>query len=294
MRRLKILSLAILFCSVLFFGYCKIRQFRTDDGTAPVIHMDEAAIEVGVEDGNDVLLSGVTATDNKDGDVTASLIIDNISDFTENGTRFVTIAAFDSSNNVGKAMREIKYRDYNIPRFDFLEPMRFQVGDSEYLENVTVSDCLDGDISNLVRFSDNTDITVDEAGEYKVEMQVRNSAGDTQYLPFTLEILEPSDYGTQPQIYLDKYVVYTKKGKKVDYKKHLDSVTISGMEYEITNGGEITENSVGIDKIRVNEKGVDYNTPGVYEAIYSLTLESEDDNREDIKGTVRMVIVVEE
>lgn len=296
MRRLKLVSLAILLCSVLLFGYCKARQIRTDDDIAPVIQMDETTIEVGVEDGEEVLLSGVTAEDNKDGDVSSSLIIDNISDFTEDGTRFVTIAAFDSSSNVGKAIREITYRDYTIPRFEFLEPMRFQIGDTDYLENVTVTDCLEGDISSLVRFSDNTEITVDEAGEYKVELQVRNNAGDTEYLPFTLEILEASDYNMEPQIYLKKYVAYTKKGKKIDYKKNLDSVTIAGVEYELTDGNEWTEDSIGKDKIRVNDKGVDYKTPGVYEVTYSLTLENDndDDDGEEVKGTVRLVIVVEE
>ncbi|MFQ7768823.1 MAG: hypothetical protein ACLRIL_11475 [Fusicatenibacter saccharivorans] len=53
------------------------------------------------------LLSGVTAYDAKDGDVTDSLAVEHISNFIEKGRRKISIVAFDSDNNVTHAEREM-------------------------------------------------------------------------------------------------------------------------------------------------------------------------------------------
>ena len=109
MRRLRICSVIILLCSILLFGYCKIRQIQREDRIPPVIQMNDKEIKVSINDGEEALLKGVIAKDAKDGDVSDSLLIDNISDFLEDGSRFVTIAAFDQNENVAKAVRKISY-----------------------------------------------------------------------------------------------------------------------------------------------------------------------------------------
>ena len=294
MKRLKLFSAVVLICSIALFCFCVFYQFRTNDKVPPVIKMDQTTIKVSVNDGEDVLINGVTAIDRKDGDVSDSLVIDNISDFLEDGSRFVTIAAFDKDNNVAKAVREITYTDYERPKIDFIEPMRFLEGKTEYLDNVTVSDIIDGDISGLVRFADNTQIIADKAGEYQVEIQVKNSMGDVVYLPFTIEVLESQDYNAEPSIHLKHYVKYIKKGKTIDYKKNLESVFIGNREYKLVNGDEMDNTSIGRDCIHINDENVQYETPGVYEAEYSLTLDENMTGQEKVKGTVRLVVVVEE
>ena len=296
MRRLRICSVIILLCSILLFGYCKIRQIQREDRIPPVIQMNDKEIKVSINDGEEALLKGVIAKDAKDGDVSDSLLIDNISDFLEDGSRFVTIAAFDQNENVAKAVRKISYSDYERPSFDFTQPMRFLEGDADYLSYITASDNIDGDLSGMIRFSDETQITADKAGEYQAEAEVRNSMGDTISLPFTLEVLAAEDYNKEPMIYLKHYVKYIKKGKHVDYKANLDYITINGRKYKLTDGEEIENDSVGRDKIRVDDDEVKYNTPGVYEAVYSLTIgdEEEESEKEPIRGTVRLVVVVEE
>ena len=53
------------------------------------------------------LLEGVTAYDSHDGDVTASLLIEKVTE-TGNGKVIVTYAAVDSSNNVAEQSRILK------------------------------------------------------------------------------------------------------------------------------------------------------------------------------------------
>ena len=71
-----------------------------------------AAVVVTYEEGSDTapLLEGVTATDEKDGDVTDSLVIENIFPNDDHTSASVVYAAKDSHNNVSKATRRVNYK----------------------------------------------------------------------------------------------------------------------------------------------------------------------------------------
>ena len=77
------------------------------DRTAPVISYgpDSLTYEEGMEES--LLLTGVTAQDEKDGDVTESLMVEKISE-TSNGNVIITYVAKDHSDNVGKASRTVR------------------------------------------------------------------------------------------------------------------------------------------------------------------------------------------
>jgi hypothetical protein len=78
--------------------------YLDEDRTAPVIHMEEAELEYRDEMSDEELLEGVTATDETDGDVTGSLVVEKVSE-AGNGTVIVTFGAKDKSGNVAKASR---------------------------------------------------------------------------------------------------------------------------------------------------------------------------------------------
>lgn len=78
--------------------------YLDEDRTAPVIHMEEAELEYRDGMSDEELLEGVTATDETDGDVTGSLVVEKVSE-AGNGTVIVTFGAKDGSNNVAKASR---------------------------------------------------------------------------------------------------------------------------------------------------------------------------------------------
>ena len=81
--------------------------YLDEDRTAPVIHMEEAELEYRDGMSDEELLEGVTATDETDGDVSGSLVVEKVSE-AGNGIVIVTFGAKDARNNVAKASRVIR------------------------------------------------------------------------------------------------------------------------------------------------------------------------------------------
>lgn len=77
------------------------------DRTAPVITLPDTEQTYTIGTDIDQLLDGVTAYDSHDGDVTASLLIEKVTE-TGNSEVIVTYAAVDSSNNVAEQSRILK------------------------------------------------------------------------------------------------------------------------------------------------------------------------------------------
>ena len=78
--------------------------YLDEDRMAPVIYMEEVELEYREGMSDEELLAGVTATDETDGDVTGSLVVEKVSEV-GNGTVIVTYGARDAANNVAKASR---------------------------------------------------------------------------------------------------------------------------------------------------------------------------------------------
>ena len=78
--------------------------YLDEDRTAPVIHMEEVELEYRDGMSDEELLEGVTATDETDGDVTGSLVVEKVSEV-GNGTVIVTYGVKDASGNVAKTSR---------------------------------------------------------------------------------------------------------------------------------------------------------------------------------------------
>lgn len=83
--------------------------YLDEDRTAPVIHMEDVELEYRDGMSDEELLAGVTATDETDGDVTGSLVVEKVSE-AGNGTVIVSYGAKDAANNVTKASRVITAR----------------------------------------------------------------------------------------------------------------------------------------------------------------------------------------
>ncbi len=87
----------------------------TRDNQAPVIRL-EGKNQLTYTEGEDqaVLLEGITAKDNKDGDVTESVRVEKILP-TDDGNAIVVYVAKDQSNNVGTLKREVRYQALEEP-----------------------------------------------------------------------------------------------------------------------------------------------------------------------------------
>ena len=97
------------------------------DKTLPVITIEEEMIEVSLKATDEELLKGVTAHDEKDGDLTDKIIIESISRFKEKGISKVIYAVCDSNNNVSRALRTIKYKGYESPKFKVVGNLCFSL-----------------------------------------------------------------------------------------------------------------------------------------------------------------------
>ena len=103
MMKAKGAVIGICIADLVLLVVCAFLYLR-QDRTAPVISFGENDIVYTEDMDLSLLLNGITATDNKDGDVTDTLLIEKISD-TARGDVIVTYAALDSANNVAKASR---------------------------------------------------------------------------------------------------------------------------------------------------------------------------------------------
>lgn len=99
----KYIILLVLVCGILGGGFFAIRS--TMDRVAPEISFSEEQAEYHLSDTKEVLLQGVTASDDVDGDVTDTLVVENVFTDDAKGQATVVYVAKDSSNNVTKTSR---------------------------------------------------------------------------------------------------------------------------------------------------------------------------------------------
>lgn len=295
MYLLRRFSRILLIITLTVFVIFNIRHRTSVDTRAPEIHVGEPAIEVSVSDGEDVLLTDVTAYDKPDGDVSGSVQVENISTFYGDHKRLITYVAFDSDNNVARATRELKYTDYEAPRFILEEPMQYLPGSVNL--KIKASDCLDGDISSAIKLVESDGVSTDQPGLYPVTFQVANSAGDVSTLRAEVEILEGVVAGA-PGINLSKYIDYIPVGSSFDPFSYVDSIRVNNRDYDVVPGSgnfnseEIAPDEeivIGTDMIGV-DSNVDTGTPGTYRVTYSMTLDR--GHSEVASGHVPLYIVV--
>lgn len=288
MRRLRVTIVLVFVLSVIAFIAYNVLARMVEDHTPPVITCDSDTVTVSVEDDDSALFQGMTAEDNRDGDLTDSIRVSSMSNFTEPGKRTANYAVFDSSNQVATYSRTVEYTDYTSPQIQLSEPLRFsmeQMEDINLAENMTVQDCLDGDISSQIRatFSDNAYIS--QAGNYEVTVQVSNSAGDTCSVPLTVTVTDSSDDEEMDKYYpvLSQYIVYTNVGKSVDLNSLVIGLERNGSEYLFEDDNSFLPGERGDVQV---SGSVDYKTAGTYTVDYTFTTE------DDVSATTKLAVVV--
>ena len=113
----------IVFVAVLavFIGVKAYTRMAVDT-TPPQISCDTDTIDISVADPESVLLQGVTAKDDRDGDLTGSIMVKGVTNLLSGNTARVSYIVFDSSNNMATCQRTIRYTDYEKPRFALSQP----------------------------------------------------------------------------------------------------------------------------------------------------------------------------
>lgn len=247
LKVLRIATAIVFFLTVCVFGFFYLEDKKTTDDTQPEIKIVDDYIEVSIDATDEELLKGVTAYDEKDGDITSRIIIESISQFIEESVCTVKYAVADSDNHVVKATRTIRYVDYTPPHFTMNRSLVFNVDDEVDVQSVVGAvDSIDGDISDKVVIMA-TDYMAETVGTFKVSFQATNSKGDIIYINLPLYIEDSSVLS--PVVELSEYLIYVKKGEKPDFSEYLKAVTtVSGspIGYDLTITTDFDSKRTGV------------------------------------------------
>lgn len=228
---------------------------RNADKQSPIITAESDEIRVSVKDDVEKLLEGLSASDNRDGDLTNEIMVGNRSKFSSPGVLDMTYLVFDSSNNVGQYTRKVEYTDYDSPRFNLSGPLTFGIDENiSILNRLKLIDSIDGDISDKIKIV-SSDIDITKAGLYKVGVEGTNAYGDTVMAEMPVNVVEKRTFASQ--LLLKKYLVYLEKNEAFNPEKYLDKVVLA-------DGREIHDmHTVSIDN------QVNTTKPGCYNVLYS-------------------------
>lgn len=290
MRKMNVMLLLLIIISAAgFTGYKQYAALRADTA-APEITIDESQLlQLSVQEPRSALLQGVSAKDKRDGDVTASVVVESVQQLSDDGRMKVGYAAFDAAGNVAKASREVQYTDYEGPRFSLQEPLVFKYNSNfDIMSAIGATDVLDGDIQHRIRATMLTEEAVYEEGTHFVQFKVTNSLGDTAELALPVEIYSTTEHTAT--LTLQEYLVYLPAGAEFNPRAYLDTFTLQGKEVSLeaglpahyslkTNGTVMTQ------------------TSGVYPVEYVVTYidrhETNPDYDKIYTGYSKLIVVVE-
>lgn len=286
MRRIRLAVVGIFVLSLIAFIVFNIVNRVTTDSTPPVITSESDTVTVSVAAEESELLAGLTAADDEDGDLTGEIMISSMSNFTEPGKRTISYVVFDASNNASTLTRNLEYTDYTAPQIKLTQPLRYglnEMEDASLTENMSVQDCLDGDITQQIRATFNDGSYIAMAGEYGITVQVSNSAGDTCSVPLTVTVTDPAEESGKYYPMLSDYIVYAPVGGYVDLTSLLIGLENSSTQYLFADANPSAPG--GIESVAIGG-AVDYNTPGTYTVDYQFTSAS------GATGTTKLAVVV--
>ena len=271
MRILRITVAALFVIVLCLFVFFHIQQ-RGADQSYPVITIENEVLNVSISATDTDLLEGVTAYDEKDGDISHKIIVESISRFTNPGESVVVYAVCDGDNYAVSASRKIVYTDYTPPRFTLTGSLVFGISQNINIRGLLgAMDSIDGDISDKVIITAN-EYTSNVAGVNYISAKVTNSKGDMILIQLPVYIEEM--HLSAPVIELEHYMLYLKAGDSFDPHANLLSALDSA-------GNDISAD-VQLDTNLNTLKA------GMYEVHYRVTDSSER------RGHAILTVIVEE
>lgn len=266
MKKIRVGSIILVIISAVIFVGFRIYEQSKSDHVPPVISYGEEELVVSVEADEKELLKDVKAEDNKSGDVSDALVIEKLSNFTEEGERIITYAAIDENGNVGRKERILRYEDYKAPQFSLNGSLRYPTGKKiNVLNGITASSSLDGDLTDNIKYSLETTLNTMSPGKYPVEFRVMDSAGNTTYLNTELEVYEASE--ERIKVSLTNYIVSMNVNDSFNPQQYYSGADEQG-SLEI-------------------QSNVDITAPGVYYVDYIVKSQMK-------MGKSRLIVVVNE
>lgn len=272
MRLVRFITMALFGVSLAAWVFTGVWAERKLDREAPVITAESDTLQLSIEDGKEKLMEGLSAKDNKDGNLTGEIFTGSHSKFSKPGVFDMTYLVFDSSNNLGQYTREVEYTDYRKPEFDLNGPLVFGLNENTaVLSSLKLNDAIDGDISDKIKIvSSEIDKTV--AGVYKVGVEGTSAYGDRVSVELPVNIVDHRK--NAPEIVLSKYLVYLNQGAEFNPRTYVDKVLLS------SGVKAVDAYTVEIDN------QVNTGVPGCYNVLFSYTDEA------GVTGYTSMAVIV--
>lgn len=246
-RILKIIFLIVFAIVAAAFVFFRVNEKIKTDNTYPVITAENEMLTLSVNSSQEDMLKGVTAYDEKDGDLTDKVIVETISKFIQPNVCKITYAVCDSDNHVSSLTSKIKYTDYTKPKFSMNRSLCYSVNDNIRISSVfNAKDVIDGDVTREIKITSD-DYKSGSQGEFKINVKLTNSKNDTVSMDLPLFVEQVDQYA--PKIELKNYLIYVPKGAKIKPADYIKSARdISGKNLiksvKIESGLNTSENGV--------------------------------------------------
>ncbi len=257
MRIVRLGLIIVFLLSLGLFGVTEAAQFVLQDRTEPEITSDRDVLEITCDYTEDQLMEGLSASDEKDGDLTSQIIAGSFSRFIEEGVSNITYVVFDSSNHPASLTRKVHFTDYHSPRFTLTEPLVFSEEEGSYteaMERLGATDQLDGDLKDWITQTD-TDVNYQRIGAYTMNVQVESSLGAVSELALPVHVV--SGESRNVDIALTGGILYTRTGSEINPMDYVREVTDS-------RGDQLDTSTIDVSS------NVDTSQPGVYEIHYEV------------------------
>lgn len=254
---------------IIYGGFVYLYDHQEKVGNDPTIVLPDTPVTISVQDSQDSLLAGVSASDQEDGDLTAKVFIENISTFQENQTRIITYAVFDSDDNIARATRQLNYSDYQAPQINLTKPLCFQYleSDDALKDYVSASSVVDGDLTSKITIEN---VEYNDDSIYAT-FAVSDSCGMTTSLRLKGTYLNSQ---SNIEIELSEYLIRVPVNTTIRPLQYVEDVLYAGIkDRTLEDEVEITNN-------------YDPTTPGTYEFIYRVSQGSD-------TGYTKLVVIVE-
>lgn len=269
------LTILLLMAAVCIYGIAAFWEYKNYDGTMPVLTFESDVLEIPCSYSDEQLLMGVTAYDEKDGDITGEIIPGNFTRFIEPGVSRLTYFVFDSDENMAAKERKVRFTDYYSPRFHLTQPLCFTEDVTDiYLirDYFTAEDMLDGDLTQWITYEESNADTYNP-GSYTITMSVRNSYGDIVTRAFPIHIFEKNSQTLN--IALTEAIVYLPAGGICNPSDYVSGIS--------DNAG----NQYDLSIMQINSM-VNTAVPGMYEICYIA------DTGTGLHGEMWLTVIVEE
>ena len=251
-----IIAIMVILCLGLmgFVGFMKF----SEDNTPPEIQFQDNEIVYTAGDSYDGLLDGVTATDNKDGDVTESLVVESVYPNEDGQTATIVY--------VGKANKVVTYR----------AAADDQAATSDATEKTATDESADAQPSVTPEATDTPtptpSVTPDDGSDTEEASADTTSEEDSEEDDSTDDLSAEA-----PRIKLSTNRVTIKKGESINRISYVESVTDDKDSKETL-----------YKRIEISGDTFDKDTPGTYEQTYYIV--DTDGNR---SNEAKLTIVVQ-